>query len=209
MISLNNVTGIIRRWKNSIISLRLRYLEIPHKNFWVSRGVLLKGFGVQKGSQTPCWLRPWCRITYCRTHIWRVSQICIELGSFRIIAYLYVSNGSRRWQRHLSRKRLTNLIGECSKVLQNFLLDAGIKSFILFTVFLWISAHAVTSKIIWCADFGVRVLLSEEYGKGQNKRNTKKNINNCLSYAVLKTMIHIKILSGLKKKSCLFPVTPP
>ena len=40
--------GIIRRWKNSIISLRLRFLEIPHKNIWVSRGVLFKGLGVQK-----------------------------------------------------------------------------------------------------------------------------------------------------------------
>ena len=57
MISLNNVMRIIRRWGNSIISLRLIFLEIPHKNIWVSWGVLFKGLGVQKGTQTPCWLR--------------------------------------------------------------------------------------------------------------------------------------------------------
>ena len=32
--------------------------EIPHKNFWVSWGVLFEGLGVQKDTQTPCWLRP-------------------------------------------------------------------------------------------------------------------------------------------------------
>ena len=58
MISLNNVMGNIRRWKNSIISLRLGFLEIPHKNIWVSWGVLIKGLSIQKGTQTPCWLRP-------------------------------------------------------------------------------------------------------------------------------------------------------
>ena len=35
MISLNYVMEIIR-WKNSIISLRFRFLEIPHKEIWVS-----------------------------------------------------------------------------------------------------------------------------------------------------------------------------
>ena len=62
MISLNNGMGIIRRWKNSIINLRLRFSEIPHKSFWVSWGILFKGLGVQKGTQTPCWLRPWSRV---------------------------------------------------------------------------------------------------------------------------------------------------
>ena len=33
--------------KNSIISLRLGFLEIPLKNIWVSWGVLFKGLGVQ------------------------------------------------------------------------------------------------------------------------------------------------------------------
>ena len=59
MVSLNNVMGTIRRWENSIISLRWRFLEIPHNKIWVSWGVLFKGLGVQKGTQTPCWLRPW------------------------------------------------------------------------------------------------------------------------------------------------------
>ena len=43
--------------KKYIICLRLGFLEIPHKNIWVSWGVLFKGLGVQKGTQTPCWLR--------------------------------------------------------------------------------------------------------------------------------------------------------
>ena len=29
-----------------------------------------------------------------------------ELGSFRIIAYLYISDGSRRWQRQYSKKKV-------------------------------------------------------------------------------------------------------
>ena len=53
MISLNYVMGIIRRCKNSIIGLRLRFLEIPHLNIWVSWGVLFEGLGVQKGTQAP------------------------------------------------------------------------------------------------------------------------------------------------------------
>ena len=58
MISLYNVMGIIRRWKNSIICLRLIFYEIPHKKIWLSWGVLFKGLCVQKDTQTPCWLRP-------------------------------------------------------------------------------------------------------------------------------------------------------
>ena len=69
MISLSNVMGIIRRWKNSIISLRLGFLKIPHKNIWVSWGVLFKGLGVQKGTQTPCWLRP-CRHLFLTSCLW-------------------------------------------------------------------------------------------------------------------------------------------
>ena len=56
--------GFIRRWKSSIISLRLRFLEISHWKIWVSWGVLFKGLGVQKGTQTPCWLRP-CLHPHC------------------------------------------------------------------------------------------------------------------------------------------------
>ena len=51
MMSLDNVMGIIRRWKFSIISLGLRFLEIPHKNIWVSWGVPFKSLGAQNGSQ--------------------------------------------------------------------------------------------------------------------------------------------------------------
>ena len=61
--------GNYRRWKISIISLILGFLEIPHKNIWVSWGVLFKGLGVQKGTQTPCWLRPWSRHNQ-RLHAW-------------------------------------------------------------------------------------------------------------------------------------------
>ena len=53
------VMGIIWRWENSIICLRWTFEEIPHKRIWVSGGVLFKGLGVQKDTQTPCWLRPW------------------------------------------------------------------------------------------------------------------------------------------------------
>ena len=76
MISLNNVMRIIRRWKNSIISLRLRYLKIPHKIFWVSWGVLFKGLGVQKSTQMPCWLRPW----------W--YEQCVITGTVHLTGYL-------------------------------------------------------------------------------------------------------------------------
>ena len=55
---LIKVMGIIWWWKNSISCLRLTFKEIPHKNIWVSWGVLFKGMGVQKDTQTPCWLRP-------------------------------------------------------------------------------------------------------------------------------------------------------
>ena len=58
MISLNNVMGIIRRWKNSI-KLEIEVFRNSTLKVWVSWGVLFKGLGVQKGTQTPCWLRPW------------------------------------------------------------------------------------------------------------------------------------------------------
>ena len=52
--------GNYREMKKLNHSLRLGFLEIPHKNIWVSLGVLFKGLGVQKGTQTPCWLGPCC-----------------------------------------------------------------------------------------------------------------------------------------------------
>ena len=85
MISLNNVMGIIRRWKNSIISLRLGFLEIPHKHIWVSWGVLFKGLGVQKGTQAPCWLRPWPLYNY--GHRPSIS-LSIRISSAPILAYI-------------------------------------------------------------------------------------------------------------------------
>ena len=64
--------GIKRRWKNSIISLILRFLEVPHKKIWVSWGVLYKALGVQKGTQTPCWLRPCAEVIAVR-RVWTKS----------------------------------------------------------------------------------------------------------------------------------------
>ena len=71
MISLNNVMGVIRRWKHSIISLRFRFFLIPLKEIWVSWRVLFKGLGVQKGTQTPCWLRPWMEVF----KIWTLKKV--------------------------------------------------------------------------------------------------------------------------------------
>ena len=39
-------------------------------------------------------------------HIYDACPKYSELGSFRIIAYLYVSDGSRRWQRQYSKKKV-------------------------------------------------------------------------------------------------------
>ena len=76
--------GIIRRWKNSIISLRLRFLEIPHKENWVSWGVHFKGLGVQKGTQTPCWLRPWMELYWNKSEIWNeiLKSLPFKIFSF-------------------------------------------------------------------------------------------------------------------------------
>ena len=37
--------------------LEIDILRNFHNIFWVSWGVLFKGLGVQKDTQTPCWLR--------------------------------------------------------------------------------------------------------------------------------------------------------
>ena len=53
MISICNVMGIIWRWK---------FFDILRNSFPKILGVLrcvFKGLGVQKGTQMPCWLRPW------------------------------------------------------------------------------------------------------------------------------------------------------
>ena len=51
--------GIIWNWENLNICLRLTFIEILHKIFWVSWEMFFKGLGVQKDTQTPCWLRLW------------------------------------------------------------------------------------------------------------------------------------------------------
>ena len=91
MISLNNVMGIIRRWENSIISLRFGFLEITHKNIWVSWEVLFKGLGVQKSTQTPCWLRPWHAVYYVYTKLILLTYVwsCLPMSGlvFRAVSY--------------------------------------------------------------------------------------------------------------------------
>ena len=93
MISLNNVMGIIRRWKNSIISLRLGFLEILHKNIWVSWGVLFKGLGVQKGTQTPCWLRPWLTTSLLPPERPVTALACEQLGTAAAAAEMFTLDG--------------------------------------------------------------------------------------------------------------------
>ena len=82
MISLNYVMGIVWRWKKSIICLRLTFYEILHEIFWVSWGVLFKGLGVQKDTQTPCWLRLWWRTS---GHIWILQHSTITRFNIREI----------------------------------------------------------------------------------------------------------------------------
>ena len=43
---------------------------------------------------------------YTVEHIYDACPKYSELGNFRIIAYLYVSDGSRRWQRQYSKKKV-------------------------------------------------------------------------------------------------------
>ena len=45
-------------------------------------------------------------LLYTVEHTYDVCPKYSELGSFRIIAYLYVSDGSRRWQRQYSKKKV-------------------------------------------------------------------------------------------------------
>ena len=51
--------------------LEIDILRNSSPKFWVSWGVLFKGLGVQKNTQTPCWQRPWYTVlvylnkTYC------------------------------------------------------------------------------------------------------------------------------------------------
>ena len=44
--------------------LEIDILRNSSQNNWVSCGVLSKGLGVQKDTQTPCWLRPWMPVIF-------------------------------------------------------------------------------------------------------------------------------------------------
>ena len=48
-------------------------------------------------------------------HTYDVCPKYSELGSFRIIAYLYVSDGSRRWQRKYSEEKSTEFLSALNK----------------------------------------------------------------------------------------------
>ena len=76
--------------------MRLRFLEIPHKKIWVYWGVLFKGLGVQKGTQTPCWLRPWymkSTLTKCNSSLLLQKSLQQRLGKSNIKARLNLSAG--------------------------------------------------------------------------------------------------------------------
>ena len=49
---------------------------------------------------------PLLRTSLTVEHIYDACPKYSELGNFRIIAYLYVSDGSRRWQRQYSKKKV-------------------------------------------------------------------------------------------------------
>ena len=50
--------GIIRRWKKFNYKLEIEIFRNSTQNILGVLRVLFKGLGVQKGTQTPCWLRP-------------------------------------------------------------------------------------------------------------------------------------------------------
>ena len=85
--------------------LEINILRNSSQIFWVSWGLLFKGLGVQKDTQTPCWLRPcystysnWSLATYLLfiyraiTHImtyvsWLVTGLCVSGWSWNICSY--------------------------------------------------------------------------------------------------------------------------
>ena len=53
------------------------------QNIWVSLGVLLKGLGGQKDTQTPCWLRPWAEWFDWQLYSWFMlyrQLVCALIG---------------------------------------------------------------------------------------------------------------------------------
>ena len=58
---------------------------------WVYLGVIFKGLRIQKDTQTPCWLRPWCRDSLIQ------SQLSMHLVKFMLC-------GSRFGEYRIARK---------------------------------------------------------------------------------------------------------
>ena len=67
MIFLNNVMGNCMEMKKFNYMLEIDIFRNSSQNNWVSWGFVFKGLGVQKDTQTPCWLRPWHRGRYYKS----------------------------------------------------------------------------------------------------------------------------------------------
>ena len=89
---INNVMGIIRRWKNSIISLRLRFLEIPHKKMGVLRGSFW-GFGCPCWSSCTLWHQFWYVPKLFMVHN-TTYRNCSEDFAIRVLPELFPTNNS-------------------------------------------------------------------------------------------------------------------
>ena len=87
MISLNNFMGInYKEMKQFNYKLEIEIFRNSTQKFLgVQSGVLVKDLGVQKGTQTPCWLRP--ELT---TQIQAVLKICHRCGYHRTADSLLV-----------------------------------------------------------------------------------------------------------------------
>ena len=51
--------GNYKEMKEFNYKLEIEIFRNSTQKNWMSWGVIFKGLGVQKGTQTPCWLRPW------------------------------------------------------------------------------------------------------------------------------------------------------
>ena len=57
---------------------------------WVSWGFVFKGLGVQKDTQTPCWLRPWIwvfTVSWCKVLSFSAFQLKVETWSEQLNMY--------------------------------------------------------------------------------------------------------------------------
>ena len=65
--------GNCKEMKKFNYKLEIEIFRNSSQKYWVSWGVLFKGLGVQKGTQTPCWLRPWGDVhfthNFCQTRL--------------------------------------------------------------------------------------------------------------------------------------------